>query len=206
MKITRGEPNRYFHNRPDFGTFTSASQVQLDVYYDSLIDTINTFGKLEPYKALLFANSYMSEYPDLMCARNMLWEHSMQGYNPHNVGMFGSELKNIDELLEYIKSTSIYCTMRNGKYVNFTPVPISNFLKREKVEGEYFDGKQYQKIDIINDMKQYFVRNYNYDEISEILDFQLNKLAGNNRYSDKVYELYKNDFQTTMTSKVTKER
>lgn len=163
----KGEPNRYFHNRPDFGTFTSASQVQLDVYYDSLIDTINTFGKLEPYKALLFANSYMSEYPDLMCARNMLWEHSMQGYNPHNVGMFGSELKNIDELLEYIKSTSIYCTMRNGKYVNFTPVPISNFLKREKVEGEYFDGEKYQKIEItpcVEDLQ--YLRSFKFEDLT----------------------------------------
>ncbi len=35
---------RCFHEFPEFGTFTSASQVQLDVQKDSLIDTINTFG------------------------------------------------------------------------------------------------------------------------------------------------------------------
>ena len=49
--------SRHFHNRPDFGTFTSASQVQLDVQKDDLIQTINVFSKLEPIKALLFSNS-----------------------------------------------------------------------------------------------------------------------------------------------------
>jgi len=68
-----------FHERPDFGTFTSASQVQLDVRYEELTDVINVFGLLEPYKALLFANSYLSDYPEFLCVRNMLWEHSMQG-------------------------------------------------------------------------------------------------------------------------------
>ena len=55
-----GEVAIRFHERPDFGTFTSASQVQLDVRYDELIDTVNVFGMLEPYKALLFANSYQT--------------------------------------------------------------------------------------------------------------------------------------------------
>ena len=41
----------------------------------------------------------------------MLWERSMQGFNPHNVGMFLQKLGSIDELLEYIKSQSIYCTI-----------------------------------------------------------------------------------------------
>ena len=90
-----------FHNRPDFGTFTSASQVQLDVDYDSLIDVINIYGLLEPYKALLFANSYLPEFPDYLCSRNMLWERSMQGYNPHNIGMFAQPLSNVEELLAY---------------------------------------------------------------------------------------------------------
>ncbi|MCD7741566.1 MAG: glutamylcysteine synthetase [Ruminococcus sp.] len=137
-----------FSNRADFGTFTSASQVQLDVYYDSLLKTINTFELVEPYKALLFGNSYIAEKPDMLNVRNWLWEHSMQGYNPHNVGMFGHKLKSISELIEYIKSTSIYCTMRNGKYVNFTPIPIGEYYKMDFVAGEYFDGDRYQSIQI----------------------------------------------------------
>ena len=48
----------------------------------------------------------------------MLWEHSMQGYNPHNVGMFGKSLTNIDELIDYIGTQSIYCTMRDGYFLS----------------------------------------------------------------------------------------
>ena len=135
-----------FHERPDFGTFTSASQVQLDVRYDELTDVINVFGLLEPYKALLFANSYLPDYPDFLCVRNMLWEHSMQGYNPHNVGMFAQKISSVDELVDYIGTQSIYCTMRDGKYVDFTPVTIDEYFSKSNIEGEYFDGESYRKI------------------------------------------------------------
>ncbi|MBR6242973.1 MAG: glutamylcysteine synthetase, partial [Ruminococcus sp.] len=97
-------------------------------------------------KSILFANSYLPDYPDFLCVRNMLWEHSMQGYNPHNVGMFGKPLTNTDELIDYIGSQSIYCTMRDGKYINFTPLTVDEFFSRDSVEGEFFDGKEYRKI------------------------------------------------------------
>ncbi|SFC47642.1 glutamate-cysteine ligase family protein [Ruminococcus albus] len=139
-----GDIGRHFHDRPDFGTFTSASQVQLDVSHDDLIETLNVFTLLEPYKALLFANSYLPEFPDYLCARNMLWEHSMQGYNPHNIGMFTDKLHSVDELIEYIKSQSIYCTMRDGKYIDFKPVSVRDYFELEKVSGEYFDGSSYR--------------------------------------------------------------
>ena len=135
-----------FHQRPDFGTFTSASQVQLDVNYDDLIDVINIFGLLEPYKALLFANSYLPDYPDFLCVRNMLWEHSMQGYNPHNVGMFENPLSSADELIDYIGTQSIYCTMRNGRYIDFTPLTVAEYFSRALIKGELFDGEQYQQV------------------------------------------------------------
>lgn len=135
-----------FHQRPDFGTFTSASQVQLDVSTRDLTDVINVFGLLEPYKSLLFANSYLPDYPDYLCVRNMLWERSMQGYNPHNVGMFEKEITTIDELIDYIGTQSIYCTMRDGKYIDFTPVPVDQYFSHDAIMGEYFDGERYRKI------------------------------------------------------------
>ena len=141
-----------FHSYPEFGTFTSASQVQIDIFYDDLIPVINAFNKLEPFKSVLFANSYFPEEPTFMCARNMLWERSMQGYNPHNIGMFEYELKDTRDLVEYIKSTSIYCTMRDGRYVNFTPVPITDYLKLDSVRGEYYDGSKYVEVDIVPDI------------------------------------------------------
>lgn len=139
-----GDIGRRFHDRPDFSTFTSASQVQLDVEHDKLIETLNVFTILEPYKAMLFANSYLPEYPEYLCARNMLWEYSMQGYNPHNVGMFTDRLNSVDELIEYIKSQSIYCTIRDGKYIDFKPVSVRDYFGLEKVSGEYFDGSAYK--------------------------------------------------------------
>ncbi len=156
-----------FHDFPAFGTFTSASQVQLDVFYDDLITVINTFGKLEPFKAILFANSYLPEEDRLLCVRNMLWERSMHGYNPRNIGMYEQELKSIDDLIEYIKSTSIYCTIRNGKYVNFTPIPINEYFNQDKISGEYFDGQVYRDIEIepcIEDLEH--LRTFKFEDLT----------------------------------------
>ncbi len=156
-----------FHEYPEFGTFTSASQVQLDVRYDELIQTLNVFSKLEPYKSVLFANSYMPEYPDLLCSRNMLWERSMQGYNPHNVGMFCQELKSIGELIEYIKSQSIYCTMRDGKYIDFEPVTVREYFSAKKLSGEYFDGKSYRSIEFspqLDDIQ--YLRTFKFEDLT----------------------------------------
>ncbi|MGN0494825.1 MAG: hypothetical protein ACI4GW_01220 [Lachnospiraceae bacterium] len=166
-KAYENNPEMSFCNRADFGTFTSASQVQIDVDYENLVDIINVFGGLEPYKALLFGNSYIEEYPDYMIARNMLWEHSMQGYNPHNIGMYDKKLESVEDLLSYIKTTSIYCVMRNGKYVNFKPVPIDEYLKQEKVVGEYYDGEQYIPITIrpcIDDLEH--LRSFKFEDLT----------------------------------------
>lgn len=160
-------PGHFFTNRADFGTFTSASQVQIDVEYDKLVQTINVFGMVEPYKALLFANSYMQEYPEYRMVRNMLWENSMQGYNKHNIGMFEQELQSVEELVEYIKSTSIYCAMREGKYVNFTPVPIGEYLQLEQVKGEFFDGEEYQEIVIEPDVSDLdHLRSFKFEDLT----------------------------------------
>ena len=67
----------------------------------------------------------------------------MQGYNPHNVGMFSKVPESIDELIEYIKSQSVYCTMRDGKYIDFKPTAVRDFFSMKKVKGEYFDGRRY---------------------------------------------------------------
>ena len=156
-----------FHHFPAFGTFTSASQVQIDIFYEDLISVINTFGKLEPFKSILFSNSLLPDEPDLLCARNMLWERSMQGYNPHNIGMFEYELRDCDDLIEYIKSTSIYCTMRNGKYINFKPVTINEYLSLDKVRGEYFDGAKYRDIEFepcLEDLE--YLRTFKFEDLT----------------------------------------
>ena len=158
----------YFHEYPDYGTFSSASQVQLDVEYDKLPETINTFTKLEPIKALLFNNSVLlGENNHLHCCRDMFWENSTHGINPHNIGMFEYEISSNDELLKYIATTSIYCVEREEKYINFVPVNIVEYLNRDFVEGEYFDGKEYQKIKFkpeIDDLK--YLRTFKFEDLT----------------------------------------
>ncbi|MBP3226560.1 MAG: hypothetical protein J6M08_06530, partial [Methanobrevibacter sp.] len=60
-----------FHEYPEYGMFSSASQVQLDVHKDNLVKTINVFSKIEPIKALLFSNSVLfGEDNTLTCFRD----------------------------------------------------------------------------------------------------------------------------------------
>jgi gamma-glutamylcysteine synthetase len=37
--------------------------------------------------------------------------------------------------------------MRNGKYINFEPVPVNEYFKMDSLRGEYFDGKEYCDIE-----------------------------------------------------------
>ena len=143
----RYEDEMCFHDMPEFGMFTSSSQIHIDVNFDELIPTLNAFSKLEPIKAILFSNSVLNgENMELTCSRDMLWENSMQGYTKKNIGMYDPIPQSIDELLEYMLSTSIYCTEQEGKYINFHPTIITEFFKREKINGEYFEGGKYHEI------------------------------------------------------------
>lgn len=130
----------HFHHYPEFGTFASASQVQLDVSKDELLKTIRAFTRVEPIKALIFSNSVIiGEMEDTICARDMFWENSTHGINPHNVGMYEYDFYSESELLDYIASTSIYCVERGDKYINFEPVQILEYFNRDEVTGEYYD-------------------------------------------------------------------
>lgn len=131
----------YFHRYPQFGMFASASQVQLDVTKETAPQVINTFNQLEPVKALLFNNSVLlNENEDLLCCRDMLWENSTHGINPHNVGMYDCEIKSVDDILNYISTTAIYCVERSGKYLNFKPVNILEYFNTDTMTGEYMEN------------------------------------------------------------------
>ncbi|MGM9649309.1 MAG: glutamylcysteine synthetase [Butyricicoccaceae bacterium] len=137
----------YFHPYPEYATFASASQVQLDIAYEDLLPTIRAFQLLEPIKAVLFSNSVLLEdREDLLCARDMFWENSMHGYNPHNIGMFDCPLSDINDLLEYISTTSMYCTERDGRYIHFKPLPVTEYLEQEEITGQYFENGAYHDV------------------------------------------------------------
>ena len=139
----------HFHKYPAYGMFSSASQVQLDVYRDNLVKTINVFSKIEPIKALLFSNSVLfEENTDITCYRDALWEYSTHGINPHNIGMYNVDFKDLNDLESYIESLNIYCVMRDGAYINFPTMNLQDYFKMDYVRGEIYANGQYRQIDI----------------------------------------------------------
>lgn len=135
-----------FHKHPDFGLFSCASQVQLDVSRSDLLEVLHTFTRLEPLKAVLFANSYAAERPEYLLNRDDLWDYSLHGLNPHNTGMLRTELRSLDEVVAYIRSMSLYCLERDGKYINFSPTELDRYFESPEICGEYFDGETYREI------------------------------------------------------------
>jgi gamma-glutamylcysteine synthetase len=158
----------YFHPYPEYGTFSSASQVQLDVDYDDLIPTIRAFSMLEPLKALLFSNSVLlGEHEELLCCRDMFWENSTHGINPHNIGMFDCPMENEEDLLSYIESTSLYCVERGEKYINFPPINIMDYFEQPSVEGEYYEDGVYKKIQVVPQIEDLaYLRTFKFEDLT----------------------------------------
>ncbi len=152
-----GDVPMYFHDYPEYGMFSSASQVQLDVYKDELVKTINVFSKIEPIKALLFSNSVLvDENKHVTCFRDALWEYSTHGVNPHNIGMYDVDFKDLDGLQAYLESLNIYCVMRDGAYINFPSMNLLEYFKKDYVRGEIYNNGEYREIEIkpcIKDIK-----------------------------------------------------
>jgi gamma-glutamylcysteine synthetase len=140
----------YFHNYPGFGMFSSSSQVQLDVHYDDLIKTINTFSHLEPIKGLLFSNSvFLDENKGVTCFRDALWEYSTHGVNQHNIGAYDIDFESMSELENYLQTLNIYCVERNGSYIDFPTMNLLDYFKEDKISGEKYTPEGYEKIDVI---------------------------------------------------------
>ena len=134
----------HFHQYPHFGLFSCASQVQVDAEQEHVVEMLNTFNRLEPLKAILFANSAFEADPDhrFLASRDYLWKHSLHGLNPHNVDEYDKRLHSLDEIVRYISSESLYCLERDGKYINFPPVMLEDYFRGKMVRGEYFDPEE----------------------------------------------------------------
>ena len=147
----------YFHSYPEYGMFSSASQVQREVYKDDLVKTINVFSKIEPIKALLFSNSVLyGENNHITCFRDALWEYSTHGINPHNIGMYDVDFKSLDDFKSYLESLNIYCVMRDGAYINFPTMNLHSYFEKDSVKGEIYSNGEYREIDVrpcISDIK-----------------------------------------------------
>lgn len=156
-----------FHHHPNFGLFSCASQIQMDVEEKDLVATLNAFTKLEPLKALVLANSPWGENQEILCGRDDFWRNSLHGLNRHNVDMYGLEFDSIEEIILYIRSMSLYCVEREGKYINFHPMPLVEYFSSETVDGELFDGNHYQKVTIHPDLSDLqYLRSFKFEDLT----------------------------------------
>jgi len=136
-----------FHKIPYYGLIACSAQTHLNAEEEDLPDMINSFNRLEPLKAILFANSPMEDSEGgYLCVRDHLWRESMHGLNPHNVDGWNIQVESTDEIIAYIRSMSLYCTERDGKYINFPPTPLDDYFSKESMSGEYYDGGEYRQI------------------------------------------------------------
>lgn len=158
----------YFHEYPNYGLFSSASQVQLDVDYGDLTTTIRAFSRVEPIKALLFNNSILvDEQEELACCRDMFWENSTHGINPHNIGMFDCEIESVEELLDYIESASMYCVERGEKYINFSPIPVMEYFEQDTIMGEYYADGSYHDISFAPELGDLdYLRTFKFEDLT----------------------------------------
>ncbi len=156
-----------FHHVPNFGMFSCASQVQLDVEAGQVVEVINTFTRLEPLKALLLANSLWDQKPELLCSRDYFWKNSVHGLNPHNVDLYEGVLHSLEELVAYIKSMSMYCVEREEKYINFAPMPLAAYFASDSVTGEYFDGRQNRQITFAPQLSDLdYLRSFKFEDLT----------------------------------------
>lgn len=142
--------------------------MQLDVEYEELLTTIRAFSRLEPIKALLFSNSVLlDEHEELLCCRDVFWEASTHGINPHNIGMYQENFETVEDLLTYLETTSMYCVEKDDKYINFPPIPVMEYFQSKSLKGEYFDGNSYQSVEFkpeLNDLS--YLRTFKFEDLT----------------------------------------
>ena len=156
-----------FHHNPNFGLFSCAAQVQLDVEEAALPEVFNTFTKLEPLKSVLFANSLWGDRHELLCGRDLFWRNSLHGLNRHNVDMYNVSFTSSGDVLSYIKSMSIYCVEKDGKYINFRPTPLEDYFSTGSMEGEYFAEGGYRSIRFTPEMEDLkYLRSFKFEDLT----------------------------------------
>jgi gamma-glutamylcysteine synthetase len=57
--------------------------------------------------------------------------------------MFDRRPDTIEELLDYISRTSIFCTIRDEHYIHFRPIPIIDYFDMDHIVGEYYENGVY---------------------------------------------------------------
>ena len=62
---------------------------------------------------------------------------------------------------------SLYCVMRDGKYINFKPTPLSEYFSSKQITGEYFNGTQYENITFEPEWEDLsYLRSFKFEDIT----------------------------------------
>ncbi|MBS7576679.1 MULTISPECIES: glutamate-cysteine ligase family protein [unclassified Enterococcus] len=158
-------PAHFFHQYPQYGSFISGSQVQLDVTAANLLQVLNVFNQIEPIKAWLFGNSYFwGEHWQTTVARDIFWENSMHGIFPNNVGVFPKWFESIDEYLDYLAESVIFQVTRNKQTYYFPPITVQAYFGYDEIIGTGLRGDSIVITPDIEDIKNH--RSYNYQDLT----------------------------------------
>lgn len=129
----------FLHEFPYFCSMISSVQTHIDIEYENLYRFFNLTDKLEVIKYLLLSNSlYKNKDNEVFYKyRDFLWEKSMFGYNPHNVGNYNVQFSSDNEIIEYYLNKSIHNVVRDNQYIFFHPVKILDYLEKTEITGYY---------------------------------------------------------------------
>jgi gamma-glutamylcysteine synthetase len=61
----------------------------------------------------------------------------------------------------------MYCTERDGKYINFKPTKLTDYFTSETINGEYFENGEYKKIEFtpsLDDLE--FLRSFKFEDLT----------------------------------------
>ncbi|MGN0193882.1 MAG: hypothetical protein ACI39G_02070 [Pseudoramibacter sp.] len=123
---------------PAFGLYACASQIQMDVTEETVCESLNTLNLIEPYKAVLFANSVSDDGTKLL-SRDDFWRYSNHGINPKNAYLYEAQFETPSEILDYDMASSLFCAERDGHYLYFPQISIRDYFTKETVTGYYRD-------------------------------------------------------------------
>ena len=119
------------------------------------------------------------------------------------VGVFTEDLKFAHLFLLYLSSLPDFeftAQMQEKAVQNHKNAAVFDLTEVE-IEGENIIQAAKR---IIKDMKKYFSESEKFVEIEGIIDYQLDKLNGSNRYADKIFHIYQEDFHGRMTDNAVK--
>lgn len=163
--LALGANHAQLHAYPDYAAYICGSQVQFDISRSQFLRVLNAFNKIEAAKAYLFANSSFEPLENCSLARDYLWETSMHGLIPENVGLYPNDFTTEQAFMDYQSRSSLFYTQRNGEYYYFEPIPLGSYLEQEEIQAYDLSGQLVRLQPEVADLQHH--RSYHYQELTK---------------------------------------